>query len=172
MPTTEEVAVLQQGLGGPLHPHSHLRRLQDQNLVSGKLEPGRQNKMWHTPCELLTNNVHPPLIKMIKYSFCHYQRNVLCTSGMRRNNRIKQQAALAGAEWGLWAAGALGERVERKWCGFGSCCSVYTQYVAGVELVTDCYWSTEHSSTTSMSAEWFSDSPLPFLLHCHSHLCK
>lgn len=172
MPITEEVAVLQQSPGGPLYPHIHLGRLQDQNLASGKLEPGKQNKMWHKPCKSLTNSVHPPLSKMIKYSFCRCWRNVLCTSGMRRNNRVK-----ATSSSGRSRVRALGSRCTWReggkkmlwlWQLLFSICTICSQGRACDRPLLE-HGAQQH---TSMSAEWFSDSPLPFPLYRHSHLCK
>jgi len=144
--------VLQQGPGGPLHPRVPLRSLQDQNLVSGKLEPCKQIRMCHS--EPLTNNVHSPLIKMIKYSFRHCRMNVLCTSGTRGNNRIKatsnsgrSRVRTLGSRC-TWREG--GKKMLRLWQLLFSICTICSQGRAGDRLFLE-HGAQQH---TSMTAEF------------------
>lgn len=164
--------MLQRAPGGPLEPHIHLGHLQDQNLPLEKLELGKQNRMWHEPHALLTSNGHLLLIKMIKCSFCHCRRNVSCTLGMTGKNRIK-----ATSSSGRSRARALGSRCTRReggkkmlwlWQLLFSICTIYRWGSAGDRPLLE-HRAQQH---TSMSAEWFSDSPLPFPFYRHSHLCK
>lgn len=112
--------------------------------VSAAPESGARQKtrMWPEPCKSLTSNVHPPLIKRIKYSFWCCGRNASHTSDPRGNKRIK-----ATSSSGRSGARALGSRCTWQeggkkmlwlWQLLFSICTMCSQGRAG-----DSSWSRE-----------------------------
>lgn len=129
--------MLPQSPGGPFHPYICLSCLQHQNL-----EPGRKPECGPSLVKSLTSNVHPLLIKRIKYSLSCCSRNASHTSGTRGNKRIKAMSSS-----GRSRARALGSRCtwqegEKKmlwlWQLLFSVCIMCSQGRAG-----DSSWSRE-----------------------------